>query len=346
MSIEPNAVNRMRAGKVSDTLDIREVADALKCHPITIRRLIKSGRFPRPIRVGNALRIRRDELKSWMDAGGSFGPRVECRAAVEGGSEKRYAGNAIAPTLRADGTGAGILTGYAAVFYDGTDGTEYELSTNTYERVSRSAFARDLSARADVVASFNHNVDLLLGRTASGTLRLSVDSRGLRYELDIPNTTLGRDVAELARRGDLRGSSFQFVTRTEKRYEDGGRTIRELTDVQLIELGPVWCPAYSGTSTGLSGSGHPSRASADADLIAVQLALMAMDESEEREETLSPRAREMVSLSAKCRRIASECDRARIASTLRLDGQRPPKSKDPQMICEFCGEDELDACFC
>lgn len=42
----------------------------------------------------------------------------------------------------------------------------------------------------DVVASFNHRDDMLLGAVRSGTLRLNVDQTGLDYEIDIPNVVL------------------------------------------------------------------------------------------------------------------------------------------------------------
>jgi HK97 family phage prohead protease len=74
-------------------------------------------------------------------------------------------------------------------------------------------------------------------------VRLSVDPKGLRYEIDVPNTTAGRDTMEYVKRGDIHESSFAFVTRAkgdlwEKRSSDG-LPLRELLDVELVDVAPV-----------------------------------------------------------------------------------------------------------
>src|SRR5688572_16918348 len=75
----------------------------------------------------------------------------------------------------------------------------------------------------DARALFNHDPNMLLGRAGAGTLRLSTDARGLRYEIDIPDTTVGRDVATSIARGDLAGSSFAFSIngKAGQRFEKG-----------------------------------------------------------------------------------------------------------------------------
>lgn len=70
------------------------------------------------------------------------------------------------------------LSGYAAIFYDGTPGSEFALAPGLYERIHRGAFANTL--KRDIVCAFNHSLERILGRTTAGTLRLSVDNRGLR----------------------------------------------------------------------------------------------------------------------------------------------------------------------
>ncbi|MFI0033838.1 HK97 family phage prohead protease [Streptomyces albidoflavus] len=108
------------------------------------------------------------------------------------------------------------------------------------------------SGGADVIATFGHNTDQLLGRVSSGTLKLSRDAYGIHYSISLPDTTTGNDVAELAARGDLAGSSFTF------RVNDGGQRvasgkapdglpIREITSMTVVELGPVVNPAYPTT---------------------------------------------------------------------------------------------------
>ena len=157
--------------------------------------------------------------------------------------ERRTADEGV--ELREEG---GTLTavGYAAAFN--------RLSQNLGGFVERGAPAtfRSRLNQSDVRALFNHEPDHLLGRSSTGTLRLSEDDHGLRYEVDLPATTLGRDVAELLRRGDISGSSFGFRTISDEWGEtDDGYPLRTLTEVALRDGGPGTCPAYSSTEASL-----------------------------------------------------------------------------------------------
>lgn len=166
---------------------------------------------------------------------------------------------------RADG--GNVITGYGAVFYDANDaGTEYMLYPGMRERIMPGAFDQCIRERYDVAGLFNHEPDNLLGRVSSGTMRLSVDSRGLRYEIDLPDTQIGRDVAAMIGRGDLKGSSFSFnVVRQSIQYNqtspndsDDDDDIRELMEVDVIDVGPVVFPAYQSTTTGIRAIGTES----------------------------------------------------------------------------------------
>lgn len=150
------------------------------------------------------------------------------------------------------------ISGYAAVFYDATDpGTQYDFwGDGTYlERIMPGAFDRALR-EDDVAALYNHNPDHLLGRSSAdpATLKLSVDKRGLKYWIDPPENQLGKQVTMSIQRGDLKGSSFAFVItdQTIREEQSGEVFIREITGVELWDVGPVTYPAYSGTTTGLS----------------------------------------------------------------------------------------------
>ena len=66
-----------------------------------------------------------------------------------------------------------------------------------------------------VIASRNHNFDLLLGRVPR-TMSVTIDERGVLYSIDPPNTTPGKDTLEMVRRGDIDGSSFMFTVREDK----------------------------------------------------------------------------------------------------------------------------------
>lgn len=142
--------------------------------------------------------------------------------------------------------------GYAAVFYRaGVAGTEFELFENTFERILPTAF--DDIASNDVRGLFNHEPTLILGRNVSGTLRLDVDDVGLRYDITLPDTQVARDLAESINRGDVSGSSFAFFVLDARWIEetrDGVTfTIREVSRVNTLDVGPVTFPAYSATST-------------------------------------------------------------------------------------------------
>ena len=141
------------------------------------------------------------------------------------------------------------MSGYAAVFYNAEErGTEYGLGEGAVERIMPGAFQRAISEQDDVRALFNHDSNQVLGRSKSGTLRLSVDARGLRYEVDAPDTSLARDLATSIERGDITGSSFAFrVTDSEWVHEDGV-DVRLVQGVELFDVGPVTYPAYEATA--------------------------------------------------------------------------------------------------
>lgn len=123
------------------------------------------------------------------------------------------------------------------------------------EFIAPGAFNRAASrnwpgAGTGVVARYNHDDMYLLGNTDSGTLRLSVDEEGLRYDVDVPQARA--DVFELVERGDVRSSSFAFITDDDDwTTDDSGFPVRTLRQVQLIDVAPVNTPAYLDTSVGL-----------------------------------------------------------------------------------------------
>ncbi|MGW6598612.1 HK97 family phage prohead protease [Streptomyces sp. NPDC055036] len=153
----------------------------------------------------------------------------------------------LAVSLRSSG-GVNTISGYAIRFNE----LSHDLG-GFRERISPSAW-NPATARNDVLATFNHNVDNVLGRRSSGTLRLTADAQGVRYEIDIPNTRAGRDVAELINRGDVIGSSFTFRVNPggqERASDDDPETslpVRVVTSMTVYELGPVTNPAYPTTT--------------------------------------------------------------------------------------------------
>lgn len=138
--------------------------------------------------------------------------------------------------------GAMSISGMAAVI-----GQESEDLGGFTEIIEEGAFDEAINA-SDVRALFNHDSNYLLGRTASGTLRLEARNDGLYYEVDnLPETR--RDVYELIQRGDVSGNSFAFTVE-EDRWEQrsNGATVRYISKVrELFDVGPVVYPAYSQT---------------------------------------------------------------------------------------------------
>ena len=144
------------------------------------------------------------------------------------------------------GSGRLVATGYAARF----DTLSQNLG-GFVERIAPTAFRKTLK-EADVRALFNHSPDALLGRSAAGTLRMQADKEGLAYEIDLPDTTVGRDVATLLERGDITGSSFGFRTISDAWSEtNDGFPLRTLKEVALRDVGPVTFPAYVEASSAL-----------------------------------------------------------------------------------------------
>ena len=153
-----------------------------------------------------------------------------------------FSGQEVRMEAAADGKPSRII-GYAAVY----NSLSQDLG-GFREMVMPGAFTKCLNDKPDVRAMYNH--ERILGRTKAGTVRLFDDAKGLRYEIDAPDTTTGRDVAESIRRGDVDGSSFAFRvigTDGEEWRKDGAMPIRQLRCLQLFDVGPVDHPAYLGT---------------------------------------------------------------------------------------------------
>lgn len=148
---------------------------------------------------------------------------------------------------REEGTVGRTIVGYAAKFESWSD----PIMGWFREKIARGAFdGCDLS---DVIMCFNHNTDSILARTTSGTLRLEVDEIGLRFTFEAPNTTLGSDMLELIRRGDVSKCSFRFgVAQDEWQYADepNGLAMDEraiLKFSRVVDVSLVVFPAYPET---------------------------------------------------------------------------------------------------
>ncbi|ALC52847.1 peptidase U35 [Bacillus cereus] len=112
------------------------------------------------------------------------------------------------------------------------------------EQFKRSAFTDSLT-QDDQLALWSHDYSQVLGRTKNGTLRLFEDEIGLRFELDLADTTLGDDTYKTIKRGDVDGVSFGFqMVKEEWDESDPDNIVRSVTKAKLVEISPVAFPAY------------------------------------------------------------------------------------------------------
>lgn len=168
--------------------------------------------------------------------------------------ERRFTSREAAPVeLEKRDDGSRAIVGYGAVYYrDGDDGTEYWLWDDMVERIMPGAFDRALDDGDDARGLFNHDPSNLLGRVSSGTMQLSVDDTGLRYEIPVDeNDSDHMRVVAKIERGDLTGSSFAFMVDEMIWEENNDTLIRWIKSVTLRDTGPVTYPAYEGTTSGL-----------------------------------------------------------------------------------------------
>jgi uncharacterized protein len=179
--------------------------------------------------------------------------------------------------VREDGDGM-HLEGYAALF-----NSRSENLGGFTETIAPGAFRASLKSRNDIKLLWNHDTGAVMGSTRAGTLALTEDERGLRVSATLPNTTHGRDAAELVKRGDVSGFSFGFSLpgRGGDSWSDDG-TERVLKSVRLHEVSLVAFPAYpetNGTATVRGLDKLAKRANVDADALAD--ALLKLEQGEE-----------------------------------------------------------------
>jgi HK97 family phage prohead protease len=124
-----------------------------------------------------------------------------------------------------------------------------------YEIVAPGTFTETVQVD-DIRALFNHESGQVLGRNKAGTLRLREDSEGLLAEIDLPDTTAGRDTAISVERGDITGMSFGFSTLSDEWKREDGKRIRTLKKVRLFDVSPVTFPAYPDTKVAVRSMNH------------------------------------------------------------------------------------------
>jgi HK97 family phage prohead protease len=162
-------------------------------------------------------------------------------------TERRTVGEIVEFRAEPQGSADGrLIVGYASVFDSVADIGWFR------EVVKPGAFAKAI-LRDDVRALINHDRGLVLGRNKAGTLRMSEDARGLRCEIEVPDTQFARDLMVSMDRGDITQMSFGFEAMVET-WDDSGETpLRTLVEVGLFDVSVVTYPAYEDTEAEASG---------------------------------------------------------------------------------------------
>ena len=143
------------------------------------------------------------------------------------------------------------------------------------ERISPGAF--DLNQT--IKFFWSHDSSRVLGSTKSDTLKLDERSDGIHFELNLPDTTTGRDALTSIQRGDIDGISFGFKVHEDRIDHIDGEVIRTVLRGDLIEISPVAFPAYSQTelSAELRSRIEALRSAETEDDISPDLSLMEME---------------------------------------------------------------------
>lgn len=139
------------------------------------------------------------------------------------------------------------IEGYAIVFNSNSEDMGF------IETIAPTALD-GVIGRSDCFALLNHDENrgiLARSKYGEGTLTLTVDDIGLRYEFEAPHTQLGDETLEMINRGDIDGSSFAFTIAEggeswEKRDGKYYRTINQID--RLFDVSPVYQPAYLATT--------------------------------------------------------------------------------------------------
>lgn len=186
--------------------------------------------------------------------------------------------------IRKAGDTPSTLIGYASVF-----NREATIGGFFREKIAPGAFKAAVK-EDDVRALFNHDPNYVLGRTTAGTLDLSEDETGLRYEVAPPDTQWARDLMVTVQRGDVNQSSFGFTVVREEWTNPENRAelpLRTILEARLFDVSPVTYPAYEETTAEARSAAEAMRTAEDVAAEAVDAGLMAQTEIRRRRQRLA-----------------------------------------------------------
>lgn len=160
------------------------------------------------------------------------------------------------PLARQDGTAPRHIVRGRLPYYNGTPETEAVIGHNRVQRIAIGAF--DNSLTGDVLAVFDGNTNLVLGRTVSRSLTLSANLRGIDFEITLPATeTVRQRVAVPMERGEVTGANFGFepaeggVRYLRETRADGVVDVFEIIAARLLWVGPAALPRYAAATAEL-----------------------------------------------------------------------------------------------
>ncbi len=181
-------------------------------------------------------RNRMDNKDKWLKVARAIALKIDGPQA----KEPEIRTNSVDFEVRAEGDGMSF-TGYASVF-----NSPSEDLGGFIEYVAPGAFKRSLQSRNEVKLLWNHDSGEPLASLRGGTMQLVEDNRGLKVTAQLPNTTRGRDIAELLRTKVIDSMSFGFNVIKDS-WSSNGQT-RTLESVRLFEVSIVSFPAYEATT--------------------------------------------------------------------------------------------------
>jgi HK97 family phage prohead protease len=143
----------------------------------------------------------------------------------------------------------GIVEGYAAVFDLPSSGLEF------IEIIDLGAITNQTINDSDVFAVIDHDRSkgvLARSRYGVGSLNLTVDGKGLRYQFEIPDTPVGNELKSHLERGEITASSFSFTVKEEEWSNNNGEYRRHVKKIEKIfDVSPVFEPSYQHTDVSI-----------------------------------------------------------------------------------------------
>lgn len=166
-------------------------------------------------------------------------------------NEKRILVDSTLETRSDEGEGSKqVLTGYALKF------NKRSVNMGGFVEIIMPGALKNADM-SDVRALIDHQPGKILGRTKAGTLKLSVDEVGLRFEVELPDTQYARDLYQNVELRNITQCSFGFLTAPKgdsfEHDKESGLYLRRLNNLSRItDVSVVTYPAYQDTNVDIA----------------------------------------------------------------------------------------------